>query len=149
MRAIKLQTNIERDHTLHLELPSDLAEGPAEVIVLVPDRTGRRKKPSVVRETRPETSEEILPLDEDVELPDMAATAAEINDLYGQIRNLVAQRSGDPGLQEAVHPLRQRLRKLQEQEADVMELRFRRQILFDPRKGRELIEQAQRILGKK
>jgi hypothetical protein len=41
------------------------------------------------------------------------------------------------------------LRKLQEQEADVMELRFRRQILFDPRKGRELIEQAQRILGKK
>ena len=35
MRAIKLQTQVERDHILRIELPEDVAEGPAEVIVLV------------------------------------------------------------------------------------------------------------------
>ena len=35
MRAIKLQTHVEKDHTLHLHLPEDVKEGPAEVIVLV------------------------------------------------------------------------------------------------------------------
>jgi hypothetical protein len=140
MRAIKLQTNIERDHTLRLKLPSDLTEGPAEVIVLVLDRKGRKESPD---------GEEILPLDQGVDLPDLGATTAEINDLYSRIRSLVAQRSGASDLQKAVRPLRQRLRKLQEQEADAMELRFRGQILFDPRKGRELVEQAQRILDKK
>lgn len=37
MRAIKLQGRIGSDHMLVIELPRDLAEGPAEVIVLVPD----------------------------------------------------------------------------------------------------------------
>jgi len=37
MRAIKLQTQVEKDHTLHLRLPEDVKEGPAEVIVLVPE----------------------------------------------------------------------------------------------------------------
>jgi hypothetical protein len=37
MRAIKLQAHIEKDHTLNLKLPEDVREGPAEVIVLVPD----------------------------------------------------------------------------------------------------------------
>ena len=37
MRAIKLQTQVEKDHTLHLHLPEDVSEGPAEVIVLVPE----------------------------------------------------------------------------------------------------------------
>jgi hypothetical protein len=39
MRAIKLQARIGSDHMLHLQLPVDLAEGPAEIIVLVPDAT--------------------------------------------------------------------------------------------------------------
>ncbi len=37
MRAIKLQAHIEKDHTVSLQLPEDVREGPAEVIVLVPD----------------------------------------------------------------------------------------------------------------
>jgi hypothetical protein len=37
MRAIKLQAQIGRDHMLHLQLPEDLNEGPAEVIVLIPE----------------------------------------------------------------------------------------------------------------
>jgi hypothetical protein len=40
MRAVKLAAQVTRDHTLHLELPEDVYEGPAEVIVLVPDADG-------------------------------------------------------------------------------------------------------------
>lgn len=38
MRALKLAAQVESDHALGLELPEDVPEGPAEVIVLVPDR---------------------------------------------------------------------------------------------------------------
>jgi len=41
MRAIKLQTHVAKDHTLHLQLPEDVHEGPAEVIVLVPEQGAR------------------------------------------------------------------------------------------------------------
>jgi hypothetical protein len=37
MRALKLPARITRDHHLHLQLPDELAEGPAEVILLIPD----------------------------------------------------------------------------------------------------------------
>jgi hypothetical protein len=37
MRAIKLQSHVDETRTLHLKLPEDVQEGPAEVIVLVPD----------------------------------------------------------------------------------------------------------------
>ena len=35
MRAIKLKALVTEDHILRLELPEDIEEGPAEVIVLV------------------------------------------------------------------------------------------------------------------
>jgi hypothetical protein len=35
MLAIKLTTHVGEDRTLHLKLPKDVREGPAEVIVLV------------------------------------------------------------------------------------------------------------------
>jgi hypothetical protein len=41
MRAIKLQAHVEKDHTLSLKLPEDIQEGPAEVIVLVPEPAAR------------------------------------------------------------------------------------------------------------
>jgi hypothetical protein len=41
MRAIKIQAHIEKDHTLSLRLPEDVHEGPAEVIVLVPDKASK------------------------------------------------------------------------------------------------------------
>jgi len=43
MRAIKLQTQVGKDHTLRLELPQDVEEGPAEVIVLVPEAPERSR----------------------------------------------------------------------------------------------------------
>lgn len=45
MRAIRLQTQVEKDHTLRLELPEDVEEGPAEVIVLVPETVERSRIP--------------------------------------------------------------------------------------------------------
>ena len=44
MRAIKLYSRIEDDHTLSVRLPEDVEAGPAEVIVLVSEsreRSGR------------------------------------------------------------------------------------------------------------
>jgi hypothetical protein len=41
MRAIKLNTHVAKDRTLRLKLPEDIQEGPAEVIVLVPEWTER------------------------------------------------------------------------------------------------------------
>lgn len=35
MRAIKMKALVGSDHTVHLKLPDDVGEGPAEVIVLV------------------------------------------------------------------------------------------------------------------
>ena len=37
MRAVKLRAEVTRDRTLRLELPEELGEGPAEVIILVED----------------------------------------------------------------------------------------------------------------
>jgi hypothetical protein len=37
MQAIKLTTYIDKNHRLELDLPDDLPEGAAEVIVLIPD----------------------------------------------------------------------------------------------------------------
>ena len=39
MRAVKLPAQVNKDHTLHLQLPEEIREGPAEVIVLVPEPT--------------------------------------------------------------------------------------------------------------
>ncbi len=37
MRAIRVQSQVEKDRTLHIHLPADVEEGPVEVIVLVPE----------------------------------------------------------------------------------------------------------------
>lgn len=46
MRAVKLSTRVSKDHTVHLQLPDDIGEGPAEVIVLVPDTAEDSPRPS-------------------------------------------------------------------------------------------------------
>ena len=40
MRAVKLPAQVNKDHTLHLQLPEEIHEGPAEVIVLVSEPVG-------------------------------------------------------------------------------------------------------------
>ncbi len=41
MRAFKVRGHVEKDHTLSLKLPEDVPEGPAEVIVLIPERVSK------------------------------------------------------------------------------------------------------------
>jgi hypothetical protein len=76
MRAIKLNSRVEKDRTLSVQLPDDVAEGPAEVIVLVPEAGEPSRRPLVhelneialhcaglpVRDAR--TPDEILDYDE-------------------------------------------------------------------------------------
>ncbi len=92
--------------------------------------------------------DELLPLQPGESVPEMGAIAREIDGLYDQIRDLISARAGDPGLKEAVHPLRIRLHALQQQEAEAMELRFRKPLRFDPREGRKLIREIQDRLRK-
>lgn len=42
MQAIKLTGHINSDRTLHLNLPENALEGPAEVIVLMEEESGNR-----------------------------------------------------------------------------------------------------------
>jgi len=41
MRAFKIQGYVEQDHTLSLQLPEEVPEGPVEVIVLIPERVSK------------------------------------------------------------------------------------------------------------
>jgi hypothetical protein len=47
MRAIKLYSRVEKNRTLSVRLPDDVAEGPAEVIVLVPENRQPSSRPLV------------------------------------------------------------------------------------------------------
>ncbi len=64
MRAVKLNAQVTSDHTLHLDLPGDIAEGPAEVIVLVesPQATPARVETGSVAEflSRPRLGDRFL-----------------------------------------------------------------------------------------
>lgn len=90
--------------------------------------------------------EEIRPLGGDEENSFMDV-ALEIDSVYSEIRNLVAQRRGDLSLKTALRPLRERLERLQNLEADAMEHRFRSQLQFDPHQGRQLLKKAEALLG--
>jgi len=96
-----------------------------------------------------EARQEILPLGDHQEVPEMATIAREIEGIYSQIRKLISERAGGSGLTEALRPLREKLQQLQEQEAEAMELHFRKKIVFDPREGGKLLEQAKQMLGKR
>jgi hypothetical protein len=96
----------------------------------------------------PELAEELRPLEEGEEIPEMEEIGRAIGEIYGQISKLIAEQPGDPAAKETVRRLRERLRVLQREEAEAMERRFRSQLLFDPRKGRDAIARAERLLGK-
>src|SRR6185295_3125565 len=77
--------------------------------------------------------------------PEMRDVTAEIDEIYGQLRILVRERAGDPDLPALAAPLRQRLRDLQEREADALERRFRAELRFDADKAEKDLEWAERL----
>lgn len=79
--------------------------------------------------------------------PTQEGLAMQIDAVYDEIRAVVANHDGDPAsLGQALQALRQRLRVLQEQEADLMEQRLRSHFRFDPREGTRLIQAARALL---
>lgn len=48
MRALKLEGRVQSDHTVRVQLPDDVEEGPAEIIVLLPETYDRRPSLSAV-----------------------------------------------------------------------------------------------------
>ncbi|HEY2737191.1 MAG TPA: hypothetical protein VGK45_02235 [Thermoanaerobaculia bacterium] len=107
------------------DLPTDLA---AEVVAELQDE------------------EELLPSQSGERVPDMAAIAREIGEVYGQIRQMITERGEDPGLADAVRPLREKLRSLEREEAEGIELHVRSQLLFDPREASSLLDRAEKLL---
>ena len=107
------------------DLPSDLV---AEVVAELQDE------------------EDLLPLEPGESVPDMAAMAREIDGVYSQIRKMITEHGDDPGLADAVRPLREKLRSLQREEAEGIELHVRSQLLFDPREASRLLDRAERLL---
>lgn len=104
--------------------------------------------PEIVEELR----QELLGVDADIHQPLLQSSEEvemEIDAVYDEIRSLVASRAGDPGLSRALHPLREKLRALQEREAEMMERRFLAHFRFDPEGGDRLIERAQQLLKKR
>jgi CheY-like chemotaxis protein len=73
------------------------------------------------------------------------AVDAEITRLYSEIRSLIAGSAVDPSLKINIDPLMEHLRRLQEQEADEMERRFRARLSVQPDAVRELLTRAERM----
>src|SRR5690348_16451629 len=65
------------------------------------------------------------------EITDLERIAREIDDVYGQISDLIAAQASDPGVNESVLRLRERLRALQRAEAEALERQLRSRLLFD------------------
>lgn len=94
-------------------------------------------------------TDEMRPLAGNVEAEAFVEILAEIDAVYSQIHSAVAAQRPGKELKEALRPLRRRLERLQERQADALERRVRSRLHFDPEKGRQLEEQAARLLAKK
>lgn len=78
----------------------------------------------------------------------MSTVQARIDKIYDDMRALVTSRQGEPGLREALKPLRAELRRLQEIEADEIERQYTARFKFDPRAADRAIERAEKLLEK-
>lgn len=77
----------------------------------------------------------------------MTPTETEIRTLYSQIRELVVRSSGEPELRGEIDRKIQRLRALQEAEADELERRFEERLRLKPGSGWALLQRIKERLG--
>ncbi len=70
----------------------------------------------------------------------------EIQQVYGELRNLVARSVEDPSLGPEVDRARHRLHTLQVREVELMERRAASRLHFDPVEGERLLEWAESLL---
>ncbi len=117
MKTHEFQVTIPEDHRLMVEVPETVRSGPARLILVVPAEDEER--------------------------------TAEIDRLYAQIGELMAQAqaAGGNGLDEQVRERFRRLRRLQKEEAEVLETRFQEQRQLRPGEGWQALERARQIIG--
>lgn len=77
---------------------------------------------------------------------DPVTLESEIQQIYSQLRDLVARSAEDPSLGPEIDRARHRLQALQVQEAELMEKRAASRLQFDPVEGERLLERAESLL---
>jgi hypothetical protein len=78
----------------------------------------------------------------------MKKIAAAIDETYDAMRFLVTRQAGKPGLREALHPLREKLRSLQSREAKEISEQYDSRFLPAYEEAQSLIQQARQVLKK-
>jgi hypothetical protein len=76
---------------------------------------------------------------------EQARVAAQIDLLYDEMRALVARHAGRPGLREALRPLRERMRTLQQIEAEEILRHYDLQFHTNYKEAGQLIHEARRL----
>jgi len=84
----------------------------------------------------------------DGEADRMKKIAAAIDDTYAAMRSLVTRQAGKPGLREALHPLREKLRTLQLWEAKEISEQYDARFRPAYEAAQNLIQQARQVLKK-
>jgi DNA-binding transcriptional regulator GbsR (MarR family) len=125
MQTHELEVVIPDDHRLTVDIPETIRSGPARLILVVSQ--------AIHHSTEAHSAER--------------SNTEEIDTLYTEIRELMAQSAGDGGLQEQIRDRFSRLRRLQEEEADVLEARFQVRRRLRPGEGRRALEQASQIIA--
>lgn len=87
-----------------------------------------------------------LPLEDGGE---QARVAAQIDLLYDEMRALVARYAGRPGLREALRPLRERMRTLQQIEAEEILQHYDLQFQKNYQEAGQLIQEARRLSARR
>ncbi len=78
--------------------------------------------------------------------PEQITLEPEIQQVYGELRNLVARSAEDPSLGPEIDRARHRLHTLQVREVELMEKRAASRLHFDPVEGERLLEWAESLL---
>lgn len=75
--------------------------------------------------------------------------AAQIDAVFDQMQRLVEERTDAPDLPELLRALEQQLEALEEREALLIQRNYQAHFEFNPEEGRSLIEDIERLLGRK
>jgi hypothetical protein len=78
----------------------------------------------------------------------MKKVSAAIDETYDAMRSLITRQAGKPGLRDALHPLREKLRSLQSREAKEISEQYDARLRPAYEEAQSLIQQARHVLKK-
>jgi len=80
--------------------------------------------------------------------PEAITLEPEVQEVYSELRDLIARSAEDSSLGPEIDRARRRLHDLQVREVELMEKRAASRLHFDPAEGERLLERAKGLLGK-